>query len=147
LKVTSLIRAIPFALIVIGLTACAGSKQQDSSPDDVMKEIRYEVNAIVAEPARAKQVLVLAEELNQIFISDAQQSKIDKLKHHELNTNFNTTEASFKAFLNELNIRARNQQIRVLRIRDEIKNLLAPEEWKKLNSVRDDFVNENAQWL
>lgn len=124
-------------VLMMGLSACAGSDKKEDTPDQMTEQLRQEILNTVSDPDRAKKAAKLADQLRALFVDAEKQYNKDFNTFRSLNANYDARETAFQGFFMNMNTQARARQKRVLEIHAKMQKLLTAEEWEKLEDARN----------
>jgi type IV pilus biogenesis protein CpaD/CtpE len=133
---------LPALIVALGIAAAAvsGCASTDQSPREVaanaFTDLRREINAQVADPARRAELLTLTDEFEQLLDEAVASRSETEARIRALNADYDATEAEFVAALAKARESTRARQERLLEIQSRAKGILTAPEWNSLGKFR-----------
>ena len=146
-------RSLFIAMLLLPLAACSAPYHHgmgerggysEGSAERAIPEVKGIIERTVRDPAKARQV----EDLLQEIVAEVQRSKQQTRGFHEqlnvLNADYNAPAEKFTKILDELNNTRMVSSAKISNLRFKIKELLTPEEWKTLT---DQMAAARARYM
>ncbi len=131
------------AMIAIMVTACAGTGDVTSADveNQAFEDLRNEIRAVVADPARETEAIRLVGVLQKDFETLHSTIATRTIRLRELNADYDTSRADFEAFLASIEAQARERRQNVTATHQALLAAMTAEERSQVDKSRSRAIN------
>lgn len=103
------------------------------------QEVAALIDKTIQDPAKAKRVKDLAQEIMNEVTASAEQSRAGHQQLYTVNARYDATPEEFTKILDEINNHRMQHAARILKLRFEMKDTLTEQEWKALTDALNGY--------
>ncbi len=129
------ISSLLIAAVVLSFVGCAGKEKISSADvaDQAIEDLRAEIRQAIDDPVRQDEVIALVDALADEVSTLRKHVSERKQRFRQLNANYDTPRADFKAFVGQVRQEIQAQQQQVAKQHRALLAITMPDEWAAIS--------------